>query len=232
MTKSRPKGACKGLKQRSMPEYQIRSWPTAEAQAAGPSSGCRRPPAARRGATKRQQVRTVTRTVEATRELREPLPLSSRHSAGWPRGSEPRSIPSKTPGGVPERLNGAVSKTVVGVTPLPRVRISPPPLEVGKVRERGPFPFCRRSPGRQARVLVDRPAFGHHAPHRRRPGGRRPRRARRRCTGPAIQRSASIPSPSSATRQAIGPAAVACTNGRRRGAQVRPRGAALRPIAR
>src|ERR687887_610877 len=32
------------------------------------------------------------------------------------------------PGGVPEWLNGAVSKTVVWVIPAPRVRIPPPPL--------------------------------------------------------------------------------------------------------
>ena len=41
-----------------------------------------------------------------------------------------RSLPSarRTPGGVREWLNRAVSKTVERVTPVPRVRIPPPPL--------------------------------------------------------------------------------------------------------
>ena len=38
------------------------------------------------------------------------------------------TLPCRTPGGVREWLNRAVSKTVVWVTPAPRVRIPPPPL--------------------------------------------------------------------------------------------------------
>ena len=40
-----------------------------------------------------------------------------------------RYPPGRTPGGVREWLNRAVSKTVERVTPVPRVRIPPPPLQ-------------------------------------------------------------------------------------------------------
>ena len=62
--------------------------------------------------------------------------------------------PQRRPGGVPEWLNGAVSKTVVGVTPLPRVRISPPPLEERKRPRRGPFAFKGSGLQRERRVAV------------------------------------------------------------------------------
>jgi hypothetical protein len=42
--------------------------------------------------------------------------------------SLPSSASSALVGGVAERLNAAVSKTVSGVKPLTRVRIPPPPL--------------------------------------------------------------------------------------------------------
>ena len=53
-------------------------------------------------------------------------------------------------GEVPERLNGAVSKTVVGVTPLPRVRIPPSPLAVQNARSAGRSSFPGR-PGVRTR---------------------------------------------------------------------------------
>ena len=47
-----------------------------------------------------------------------------------PAASAVATLPrTSLPGGVREWLNRAVSKTVVWVTPAPRVRIPPPPLE-------------------------------------------------------------------------------------------------------
>src|SRR3954451_12689408 len=50
--------------------------------------------------------------------------------------SLPRPVWTSRPalGGVPEWLNGAVSKTVVRVTPAPRVRIPPPPSIFTRLR--------------------------------------------------------------------------------------------------
>src|SRR4051812_14767865 len=51
-----------------------------------------------------------------------PATLRTRAASHYP------SSVRKAPGGVAERLNAAVSKTVSGVKPLTRVRIPPPPL--------------------------------------------------------------------------------------------------------
>ena len=74
--------------------------------------------------------------------LRDP-PLGRRRSA-------PPRVPlrsRRSSGGVPERLNGAVSKTVVGASP-PRVRIPPPPLYGAGTRLRKRVPAPARPPGR------------------------------------------------------------------------------------
>src|SRR5436305_227095 len=57
-------------------------------------------------------------------------------------------------GGVPEWLNGAVSKTVVRVTPAPRVRIPPPPLKAprGQQDSRPPLGRLRADRERATRV--------------------------------------------------------------------------------
>src|SRR3954451_15225194 len=57
-------------------------------------------------------------------------------AAPAPQGAAPR-------GGVPEWLNGAVSKTVVRVTPVPRVRIPPPPLQTVILGSAPPNRGCR-----------------------------------------------------------------------------------------
>ena len=67
----------------------------------------------------------------------------------------PCPLPLSSPGGVPEWLNGAVSKTVVGVTPLPRVRISPPPLTTAQTAVvQGVFTLPRCC-GRRARSPLE-----------------------------------------------------------------------------
>ncbi len=84
----------------------------------------------------RSRARQTRRRSASRHERRRSAILSAGSSLG-PRGSRSTSLPSRQ-GGVAERLNAAVLKTVVRLTGVPRVRISPPPLQdLGVARSSG-----------------------------------------------------------------------------------------------